>query len=74
MRPAAVLHGPVDDQPDAALLMPQLMALRADALPWTARAALQHLSSGANGGQGRGAAASLQSLGQAWRAPRGSIP
>jgi len=47
VRPAAVLHGAVDEAPDASLLVPQLMALRADALPWAARAALQHLTRGA---------------------------
>ncbi|GBF93793.1 hypothetical protein Rsub_06125 [Raphidocelis subcapitata] len=45
-RPAAALHGPVEDAPDAALLMPQLMALRPEALEWPQRAALAHLSDG----------------------------
>lgn len=45
-RPAAVLHGPVDEAPDAPLLVPQLAALRPDALPWAARTALLHMSDG----------------------------
>lgn len=47
--PAAVLHGPVEEQPDAALLAPQLLALRAGSLPWAARAALEHLDDGSGG-------------------------
>jgi hypothetical protein len=58
VRPAAVVHGPVDEAPEAPLLVPQLMSLRADALPWAARAALLHLADGsgeAGGGLLRGA-------------------
>jgi hypothetical protein len=54
VRPAAVVHGPVDEQPGAELLMPQLIELRQGALPWAARAALEHLSGGLEGGRAAG--------------------
>lgn len=48
--PAAVLHGPVDETPDVSLLMPQLLQMRPETLPWSVRAALQHLSDGSGKG------------------------
>ncbi|KIY93160.1 hypothetical protein MNEG_14802, partial [Monoraphidium neglectum] len=46
VRPAAVLHGPVDEAPDAPLLVPQLIALRPEAIPFGTHAALLHLTDG----------------------------
>ena len=66
-RPAAVLHGAVDDQPDAALLAPRLLDLDPSAaasptLPPSARAALAHLDGGEGGATAAAAAAAARRL------------